>query len=72
MFWKSNNTKPTEPGIYVVAEFQGEKMVELNTNWARTEDYWGPNSAAYCGHIHVTHWIAYADYRRLLETQTRE
>ena len=72
MFWRPIEQKPTEPGIYVVAEFNGDKMVHLSTDWARTEEgYWGPNSAAYCGRMKITHWMPYRDYRRALELLPR-
>ena len=64
--------KPTEQGLYVVAKFEGDKMVEFCDEWALIEGYWGPNRRSYCGSYDMTHWMPRADYRRILETTPRD
>ena len=70
--WKSIKEKPTEPGIYVVARFEGDEMVEYDTNWACVEGYFGPNNQGWQVNIHPTHWMTAAEYRSFLATAPKE
>ena len=71
--WKSiQDHKPTEEGIYVVAKFEGDKMVEYSTAWCLAEGYWGPNSASYWGARDMTHWMTAKEYRQALAALPRE
>ena len=70
--WRSIKVKPTEPGLYVVAKFVGDEMVDFCTDWACLEGYFGPNSAAYCGGRDMTHWMPRKEYRALLASVPRE
>ena len=72
MFWRSITKRPTEPGLYVVAKFEGDKMVEFCPDWACIEGYFGPNKNSYCGSKDMTHWMPYREYRRALERLPRE
>lgn len=69
--WHSIDNKPTLDGIYVVAQFDGDKMLNLNTNYARAEGYWGPNNIGWCERFPITHWMSYAEYRAILENTPR-
>lgn len=70
--WRSIKTKPTEPGIYVVARFEGDKMTDYDTNWAYLDGYWGPNNIGWQERISPTHWMPIAEYRKALEDIPRE
>ena len=72
MIWKSIKEKPTQEGIYIVAEFDGDKMVNLHTNWAFYDGHLGPNNLTWSAPIRPTHWMSYADYRRALELLPRK
>ena len=70
--WHSVKNKPTQDGIIVVARFEGDKMVELSTNWAKLEGYFGPNSSSYFGTRDITHWMYYSEYREVIEKVMRQ
>ena len=72
--WKSieKHPHPTKPGVYVVARFEGGKMVDYDTNWAYIEGYFGPNNVGWQARIVPTHWMSRKDYRGLLEKAKKE
>lgn len=70
--WKSLKNKPTEPGLYVVAKFDGDKMIHYCIDFACVDGYFGPNNAAYCGPRDYTHYMRYIDFRSILEGAPRE
>lgn len=53
---------PKEYGIYAVAKFVDGQMVEFCPDWARIENYFGPNNAAYWGALDITHWMPQKEY----------
>lgn len=72
MIWKNIKEKPTQEGIVIVAEFDGDIMVNLHTNWCFFEGHFEPNNRTWSAPIRPTHWMSYADYRKALETLPRE
>lgn len=72
VMWKSIKNKPQKEGLYVVAKFDGGTMVELSTDWACIEGYFGPNKASYWGSYDMTHWMTYAEYKKILEQLPKE
>ena len=64
--WKSISNKPTKDGIYVVARFEGDTMVDYDINWALCEGYWGPNNIGWQERIEPTHWMSRQEYRDAL------
>ena len=73
--WHSIKNKPTEPGIYVVARFEGDRMVAYDIDWAHIEGYFGPNNLGGYGwreNICPTHWMTQKEYRTLLSNAPKE
>ena len=71
--WKSiKDHKPTEEGIYAVAVFDGDKMVEFWHDWAKCEGYFGPNKLPYFGRKDITHWMTQAEYYEALAAIPKE
>ncbi|MBO4719014.1 MAG: hypothetical protein J5658_03970 [Prevotella sp.] len=70
--WRSIDRRPTEQGIYVVARFEGDKMVSYDTNWALADGYFGPNNIGWQERIEATHWMPVSEYRKLLENAPKE
>ena len=70
--WHSMEVKPTEPGLYAVAKFEGDKMVEFCPDWACYDGHFGPNRAGYWGSLDMTHWMSHEDYFRALESLKKE
>ena len=75
--WKSIEIPPTESGIYVVAEFKGDEMVDFSTDYALINEpnepyYWGPNKFRFSSSLNVTHWMKWRTYKKLLESAPRE
>lgn len=72
--WKSfkKHPMPKTWGIYVVARFEGDKMLDFDTNWAFIEGYFGPNNLGGQENIQPTHWMTRKEYRAMLEGATRE
>lgn len=70
--WRSMKEPPTVAGVYVVAKFVGDEMVEFSTDWACLEGYFGPNSASYWGARDMTHWMSWKDYRSVLASLPRD
>ncbi len=73
MYWHSiKKEKPTEPGIYAVAVFDGGELVEFSPAWACLGGYFGPNIKPYFGSLDITHWMPQKDYYKALEQLPRE
>ena len=74
--WKSieKHKTPERMGIYVVARFEGDKMVEWSDNYVFYEGGWSPNNIGDPTAIvrNFTHWMSYADFRSILERTPRE
>lgn len=74
--WKSIKIPPTESGLYVVAEFKGDEMVDFSTDYALInesgEHYWGPNKITGFSNINVTHWMSQKTYKQILSSIQRE
>ena len=74
--WKSIKYPPTKSGIYVVAEFKGDEMVDFSTDYALIneyrEHYWGPNKTTGFSNINVTHWMNWKTYKQILSSIQRE
>lgn len=71
IMWHPIEEKPVKVGIYVVARFEGDSMIELDTNWAFCDDYFGPNNVGWQVRIKPTHWMTYTEYRAVLENTPR-
>ena len=74
IYWKSIKEKPSEEGIYVVANFDDEgNMAEFSCDYAYLRDQGGfiPNHPM-IGLRRITHYMTYGDYRTLLGAQPRE
>lgn len=67
MMWHSFKEKPTKDGIYVVAKFDGDRLVELCTQWCVLDGVLMPNTIPYFGSRDMTHWISQSEYYRVLE-----
>ncbi len=67
MWHNIKNGRPVKPGIYVVAEFVGDTMVNFNPDYAYLEGYWGPNKVGWAEKFEVTHWMSYREYRDCIE-----
>lgn len=75
--WKSIKIPPVHTGLYVVAEFKGNELVEYNLEYALINEpgephYWGPNKIMGQSQINVTHWMSRNDFKRMLESARRE
>lgn len=70
--WHNIKNKPTQEGLYVVAQFEGDKMVDFHPEYALIEGYWGPNNIGWSQRIEVTHWMTRKEYREHLENAPRE
>lgn len=73
--WRSRKAHPTpeRDGIYVVARFEGGRMVDWNTDYAYVKERggWTPNTVG--GYYLIfTHWMPYSDYRAAIEAVPRE
>ena len=62
MMWRDiRNGIPEEDGLYVVARFEGDKLLEYNLEYAKLDGYFGPNK--------LMGWV---DFRELLRCCERE
>ena len=70
--WHSIDNKPTKPGIYAVAHFEGGKMISVNPNWAFYDGFFGPNSRGFSERIVPTHWMPIAEILETIENIPKE
>ncbi len=70
--WHSIQNKPKQEGLYVVARFEGDKMIDFHPEYALLEGYWGPNNVGWSVRINVTHWMTREEYKRHLAEIERE
>lgn len=75
--WKSIKLPPTQTGIYVVAEFKGDEMIDFNLDYALINApdepyYWGPNRVMSQSSINVTHYMSYKAFKQMLGNLPRE
>ena len=73
MVWRSINNKPQHMGLYVVAHFKGDNLIEFSTDYCvLTPGYLQPNAEYGPGISKITHWMPYSDYRTLLSNVPRD
>ena len=69
-YWENINVKPTIEGLYVVARFEGDKMIEFSTNYIYLKEMGStlfPNTPGTGLEKEPTHYMTYKDYRMMLE-----
>ena len=74
MMWRDiRNGIPEEDGLYVVARFEGDKLLEYNLEYAKLDGYFGPNKLmGGLNRVNYTHWMRWVDFRELLRCCERE
>ena len=71
--WQSKKVKPTKEGIYVVAEFRDNKLIDFSTHYCYVKDIADELiKNCPCETVNFTHWMHYSDYRKVLENLPKE